>query len=367
MKTGLCLRGHELMYQRCKSRNIPYRQTGKLVVARKDQQPYIENLHKKFFGLTATRHFLLPNGGPVLPIKLLSGEETREMEPDLSPNIVASLWSPMTGIVDSHSLMSSLEKDIQDSEGGQLVYETKVIRVDPYKKSTRTDSVPDIDAAEDGWVVQTSSRGELYAILARNLINASGLASTLVLNSIMPREKRIPMYFARGSYASYHGPGTANISHLIYPCPETGPSVHSFESLGTHLTLDLQGKIRFGPDLEWLDPLKADIKGDEDDIDFWMKRLVPDDSRLPAMHLAVTNYLPGVTLQGLQPDYCGIRPKLIPPGGGFQDFLIRRDYPSKDAERNRSSAMVSLLGIESPGLTACLAIAERVVEDVPRT
>ncbi len=310
---------------------------------------------RKFLGLKAPRHFP-PNGGPVLPIKLLSGDETREMEPDLSPNIVASLWSPMTGIVDSHSLMSSLEKDIQDSEGGQLVYGTKVIRVDPYKKSTRTHSVPDIVAAEDGWVVQTSSRGELYAILARNLINASGLASTLVLNSIMPREKRIPMYFARGSYASYHGPGTANISHLIYPCPETGPSVHSLESLGTHLTLDLQGKIRFGPDLEWLDPLEADIKSDEDDIDFWMKRLVPDDSRLPAMHLAVTNYLPGVALQGLQPDYCGIRPKLIPPGGGFQDFLIRRDYPSKDAERNRSCAMVSLLGIESP-----------VVEDVPRT
>jgi 2-hydroxyglutarate dehydrogenase len=97
-----------------------------------------------------------------------------------------------------------------------------------------------------------------------------------------------------------------------------------------------------------------------------MKRLAPDDSKLPDMHKAVTNYLPGVTFEGLQPDYCGIRPKIIPPGGGFQDFLIRRDYPSIDAERNRSCAMVSLLGIESPGLTSCLAIAERVIEGIPR-
>jgi L-2-hydroxyglutarate oxidase LhgO len=292
---------------------------------------------------------------------LLSEEETRETEPNLSPDIVASLWSPLTGIVDSHSFMESLEKDIQDSEGGQLVYGTKVVRIDPYKKSGMTHSVPDVNAAEDGWVVQTSSRGELYAILARNLINASGLGSTLVLNSILPREKRIPLYYARGSYASYHGPGASNISHLIYPCPETGPNVHSLESLGTHLTLDLQGKIRFGPDLEWIDPLEAETKGDEDDGDFWMKRLVPDDSRLAEMHKAVTNYLPGVTLEGLQPDYCGIRPKLIPPDGGFQDFLIRTDYPSPDAERNKSCAMVSMLGIESPGLTSCLAIAERVI------
>ena len=365
LKTSLCLRGRDLMYQRCETYNIPYKQTGKLVVARRDQQSYIEKLYKKSLELNIPRR-AFPNGGPILPTKLLSEEETREMEPNLGPDIIASLWSPMTGIVDSHSFMENLEKDIQDSEGGELVYGTKVVRVDPYKKSTKAHSVPDIDATEDGWVVQTSSQEGSYAVLTRNLINAAGLGSTLILNSILPQEKRVPLYFAKGSYASYRGPGTSCISHLIYPCPESRHNVHSFQSLGVHLTLDLQGKIRFGPDLEWLDPPEADIKEDEDDFDFWMKRLVPDDSRLTDMHRAVKNYLPGVTLEGFQPDYCGIRPKLIPPSGGFQDFTIRTDYPSIDAERSRTCAMISLLGIESPGLTSCLAISEYVIEDVLR-
>lgn len=362
LKTLMCLRGRDLMYQRCKAHSIPYKQTGKLVVARKDQVSYIEKLHKKSVELKTPRH-TLPNGGSVLPTKLLSGEEAREMEPDLSSDIVASLWSPLTGIVDSHCFMKSLEKDIQGSEGGQVVCGTEVVRVDPYRKSTKAYTVPDIDAAEDGWVVQTSSKGESYTILARNLINAAGLGSTLVLNAVLPREERIAMYFAKGSYASYtSGSGTSKISHLIYPCPETDPKIHSFESLGTHLTLDLQGKIRFGPDLEWIDLPEADMKGDEDDNDFWTKHLIPNDSRLSIMQRAVTNYLPGVTLEGLQPDYCGIRPKLIPPGGGFQDFLLRTEYPSIDAQRDQSCSMISLLGIESPGLTSSLAIAEQLVE-----
>jgi len=354
------------MYQHCKAYNIPFKRTGKLVVARESQKSYIENLYKKSLILKSPK-YALPDVGPVVPTSLLSKAKTREMEPNLGDEIVSSLWCPMTGIVDSHAFMESLEKDIQESEGGELVYSTTVVRVDPYRKSTRVHSIPDADAAEDGWVVQASSKqGETYAVLARNLINASGLGSALVLNSFLPKEKRIPMYYAKGSYASYHGPGVSNITHLIYPCPETGPNVHAFESLGTHLTLDLQGKIRFGPDLEWIDPAESEITGTEEDADFWTKMLKPDDSRLPDMHQAVTSYLPGVAFEGLQPDYCGIRPKLTPPGGGFQDFVIRTDYPSGDAERNRFRPMVSLLGIESPGLTSCLAIAELIVKDILR-
>jgi len=186
----------------------------------------------------------------------------------------------------------------------------------------------------------------------------------MVLNSILPKDERIPMYYARGSYASYHGSGTSQVKHLIYPCPYTGPNAHAFESLGTHLTLDLHGKIRFGPDIEWIDIADSEVKGTEEDSEFWTKMLKPDDSRLPEIHQAVTNYLPGVALERLQPDYVGIRPKLIPPGGGFQDFFIRTDYPSTNAENKHRNLMVSLLGIESPGLTSSLAIAERVVEDV---
>jgi len=365
LKTSLCLRGRDLMYERCRAHNIPFQQTGKIVVARADQRSYVENLHAKSLKLKWPAHSSPESSRKaLLPTKLLYGDEIHEMEPDLSKDIVTALWCPMTGIVDSHSFMESLEKDIMESEGGELVFASKAVRIDPYQKTTATQYSPDIKAAEEGWVVQASSEGENYAILARNLINASGLSSPTVLNSILPNEKRIPIFYARGSYASYHGPGVSSISHLVYPCPQTGPSIHAFESLGTHLTLDLQGKIRFGPDIEWIDAPESEINGTEDDIEYWTRKLTPDETRLPDMHQAVTTYLPEVTLEGLQADYVGIRPKLIPPGGGFQDFLFRTDFPSEDARRNGKNPMISLLGIESPGLTSSLAIAERIVEDM---
>lgn len=344
------------MYERCKKHCIPFQQTGKLVVARRDQCSYLEGLHAKSLTLKRPAHSWLNTGQIVLKTQLLSGEEVREMEPDLSTDIVAGLWCPQTGIVDSHSFMESLEKDIMDSENGSLVFATNVVRIDRHQKTTA--------GTEDGWVIQASSDGDSYAILARNVINASGLSSVTVRNSILPKSKRIPMFYAKGSYVSYHGPGVSKIKYLVYPCPYTGPNAHAFESLGTHLTLDLQGKIRFGPDLEWIDPPESEITGTAEDGDFWMKRLIPDGSRLPEIHQAVTSYLPGVALEGLRPDYVGIRPKLVPPGRGFQDFLIHKDYPSVDAERNHNNLMISLLGIESPGLTSSLAIAEMVIEGV---
>lgn len=293
----------------------------------------------------------------VLPTKLLSGREARELEPDLSPDIVAALLCPETGILDSHSFLESLEKDIIDSEAGDLVYSTKVVRIDRH--------IP--DALGMGWVVQTvtGNAPEGDAMLARTVINASGLSSTLVLNSILPAADRIPMYYARGSYASYYGAGIKNISRLIYPCPELGGGGdHAFHSLGTHLTLDLQGKVRFGPDIEWIEPPS---EHDCDDADFWTRHLIPDESRLTEMHEAVTRYLSGVTLEGMQPDYCGMRPKLVPPHAGFQDFVFRVDHStgrSIPITPGGSGAMISLLGIESPGLTSSLAIAEHIVEDL---
>ncbi|TFK43291.1 NAD dehydrogenase [Crucibulum laeve] len=370
LKTKLCLRGRDMMYERCKAYNIPYRQTGKLVVGKAHQKSYIENLHAKSLTLKWPAHSPAhTDGNLVLPTELMSGGQARSLEPELSKDIDTALWCPMTGIVDSHEFMESLEKDIIESEGGELVYSTRVVRIDPYVRSNRPAGVPDIDAAEDGWVVQTvtgeSDEGD--AMLARTLINASGLSSTLVLNSILPEGARIPMYYARGSYASYSGPGVSNITHLIYPCPETGSNAHAFQSLGTHLTLDLQGKVRFGPDIEWINPPADGQRSAEEESDFWAKMLIPDDSRLAEMYEAVTGYLPGVVLDGMQPDYVGIRPKLVPPGGGFQDFVIRTDYPTKGANAgDKQGPMISLLGIESPGLTSSLAIAELVVEDVLR-
>ncbi|KXN86296.1 L-2-hydroxyglutarate dehydrogenase, mitochondrial [Leucoagaricus sp. SymC.cos] len=379
LKTRLCLRGRDMMYERCKAYSVPYKQVGKLVVAKEHQQDYVRNLHKKSLKLQWPPHS--PQSGQgfqeasahgegqvVLPTELLTGEQAREMEPDLSEDIVAALWCPLTGIIDSHAFMESLEKDITDSENGELVYLTRVVRVDPSTRS-RALNAPDLNNPEDGWIVQvaTGDAEEGDAMLARTLINASGLSSTLILNALLPHNNsRMPMYYARGSYASYHGLGVNSVSHLIYPCPETGPNAHAFQSLGTHLTLDLQGKIRFGPDIEWIEPPLASTQSDhilpEEEADFWTKLLIPDESRIPLMHQAVIDYLPGVSLAGLQPDYCGMRPKLVPPWGGFQDFVFREDFPA--CRGVAQNPMLSLLGIESPGLTSSLAIAEYVVEDV---
>jgi L-2-hydroxyglutarate oxidase LhgO len=201
----------------------------------------------------------------------------------------------------------------------------------------------------------TGDAAEGDAIFTKTLINAAGLSAPLFVNSLLPEAKRIPLFYARGSYAKYSGPGITGVSHLIYPCPDT--EGHGFQSLGTHLTLDFQGKVRFGPDLQWISPV------DGEGPDFWTRHLVPDDSRLEEMHRAASRYLPGVRLEGFQPDYVGIRPKLVGPQGGFQDFVFRTDYPDADRE-SQGRPLISLLGIESPGLTSSLAIAEHVVENV---
>ena len=396
LKESLCIRGRHLLYQYCNASSVPYRKTGKLVVATESQRPYIESLHKRIAALKwpgAPDNAGYPPRGSPIPVELMSGSKARELEPDLSPEISAALLSHETGIVDSHTLMESFERDIMASENGELVYSTSVVRVDPYNRS-RPSETPDIPLNEEGWVVQMVTRSSPEAdsnqgdaFLARTVINASGLSANLILNSLLPPEKRIPMYYARGSYAAYNGPGVRHVKRLLYPCPDTGKKdKHAFQSLGTHLTLDLNGNIKFGPDLQWISPSgasspdaeatqisddgssdKTDLFSyDESDVDFWKQYLVPGDSQIAAMTEAVKRYLPGVDESKFRPDYVGIRPKLVPPWGGFQDFVFRRDRSTNFLGAPGSGNipggdMITLLGIESPGLTASLAIAEKVV------
>ncbi|CEL57715.1 L-2-hydroxyglutarate dehydrogenase, mitochondrial OS=Nematostella vectensis GN=v1g172254 PE=3 SV=1 [Rhizoctonia solani AG-1 IB] len=366
LKTRLCLRGRHLMYKHCEKHNIPHRRTGKLIVARKGQEEYLDKLHAHAQALNWPP-FSSPNSSksPVAPTRFISGDEARELEPDLSHEITAAIESPETGILDSHSFFESLEKLIDESNGaGVIALGTKVVRVDPY--------VPEpgesIDGSTSGWAVQfvTGDSDEPDSILARTLINASGLSSTLVLNALLPPEKRLAAFFSRGSYASYRGPGTSSINRLIYPVPEQGRS-HGHASLGTHLTVDMEGNIKFGPDAEWLQPPEDPALDGQEIHDFWKQHLVPSDSRLDQMYQAVLTYLPGIHRDGLSSDYVGIRPKLVGQGHGFQDFIIRPDW-STDFYRAQtdtgSGRMISLMGIESPGLTSSLAIAEMIVEEL---
>lgn len=347
------------------------------MVALPGQEKYIHSVHEHANSIPWPK----PNQQATtqaVPTRLLSGDEAREMEPDLSPHISLALFSPETGIIDSHSLMDSFEQDIESSEGGELVFDTKVVRVDPW--------VGNIDVGEErvqdgGWVVQTlTSEGEeTDSILAKTLINASGLSSHQILNHLLPLttppSPLIPIFYARGSYAAYRGPGVGSIQRLLYPVPDEGKSrdrkgtIGGHQGLGTHLTVDLDGNIRFGPDVEWIEPpgVDSDNVTDPSAIDFWQKHLVATESQLPLMHESISSYLPNITLEGLSPDYVGIRPKLAGPGQGFRDFVIRVDKSGRFVRGKREDEggrMVTLMGIESPGLTSSMALAEMVVDDV---
>ena len=161
------------------------------------------------------------------------------------------------------------------------------------------------------------------------------------------------------------------MKHLIYPVPEIGTKQHGFAGLGTHLTLDLGGNIKFGPDVEWIEPnaqQDSSMVSDEEAVDFWVNHLVASSENLPSMFASVRRYLPGISLDGLQPDYVGIRPKRGPPGDGFQDFVFIAErsgkYMGGSIPSDEGGIMVNLLGIESPGLTSSLAIAEMVESEL---
>jgi 2-hydroxyglutarate dehydrogenase len=350
LKTRLCLRGRQMLYSYCAEHNIPHRRLGKLVVGHEEQREYLVKLHAKAQALRPPPYWNHSADEQVLPTELLSGDAARERVPELAREITSALWSPSTGIVDSSALIGSLEKDVKDA-GGAIAYSTRAVRIDRAVKE------------QPGWIVQTATiakrcNDKADATLARVVINAAGLGATSVLNEVLPPSRRIPMYFARGTYASYRGPGIDDIRHLVYPAdePHAGKDA-SFMSLGTHLTLDLGGNVRFGPDIDWLSA-PDNAKRDED---VWEPHLSLDEERARSMYAAVLCYLPGVKPEGFHPDYAGIRPKLVPPGAPFQDFVVRTDYADEGGGRG---PMISLLGIESPGLTSNLALAEMVVEDM---
>lgn len=257
-----------------------------------------------------------------VPTKFITKEEAKTREPDVRAE-AGVLESPSTGIVDSHGLMQFLEGDFED-KGGICAFKSLVSSINP------------VDSGRGGWEITTTSPdGEKTTISVETIINSAGLAAVSISNMILPKEKHKKAFYAKGSYFSY-SLSKPRPSTLIYPAPVPGHG-----GLGTHLTLDLSGRIRFGPDVEWTDS----------PIDY-----APNIKNLGAAIDDIQTYLPGIDRDAIQPDYVGIRPKLgklaATSGKDFQDFYITKEEGFE--------GFVNLLAIESPGLTSSLAIAEKV-------
>ncbi len=310
LKARCCVRGKQLLYAFCESRHVPHRRCGKLVVATAPAQRV---------ALQALAAQARANG--VEDLQWLDGAEARVLEPALQAD--AALLSPSTGIVDSHALMQALEADLE-AAGGQVLLRSRVLGW---------------RSAQDGMhVLQVASAdGEVTELGSRVLVNAAGLWATALAEAGTGLPPGLGTAFCKGSYFGLQG--RAPFSRLVYPMPEEG-------GLGVHLTLDLGGQARFGPDVQWLP------EGVEPDtLDYAV-----EPSRMQGFEADIRRYWPGLPEGALQPAYSGVRPKLHHPGKAAMDFQI--DGPA----RHGRAGLVHLLGIESPGLTSCLALAEEVVQ-----
>jgi L-2-hydroxyglutarate oxidase LhgO len=299
LKAWLCVQGRHLLYDFCVHHGVPHRQLGKVIVGRSGQEAQLATIVK-----TAR-----DNG--VDDLKPLSAKGIAALEPEVKAD--AGLFSPSTGIIDSHQYMLALLGD---------------------RTLVRGCAVSAIARRGDGWSLAVQSDGEDIALQTRLLVNAAGLWAQQVASQIEGLADIPALFLAKGSYAglSVKSP----FRHLVYPVPEPG-------GLGVHVTLDMGGRARFGPDVEWL------ANNDPAAIDY---TVAPDIAARFAPVIAT--YWPGVKTDMLAPDYAGVRPKLSGPGQANADFRI--DGP----QTHGLPGLVNLFGIESPGLTASLAIAEHV-------
>ncbi|MDR9468548.1 NAD(P)/FAD-dependent oxidoreductase [Marinospirillum sp.] len=306
LKARSCVRGNQRLYAYCQEKGVAHQRCGKLIVATSSEQ-----LDK----LKALQEKAQLNG--CIPLEWRSKEELAVLEPELQAE--AALFSPATGIIDSHGLMLALLADLE-AAGGQLATANAVTggQLNPTTRVLQLDG---------------------FSVQANLVVNAAGLHAPELARKLHGPQSWIPQpYFAKGNYFSLLG--KTPFKHLIYPLPEAA-------GLGIHLTLDLQGRARFGPDVEWLTTANADT------LDYSVA-----ESHRAAFAEAIRNYWPGLKSEALQPDYAGIRPKLSAPDSEAMDFQLLNE------ETHGCPGVIHLLGIESPGLTASLALAEIVTEQL---
>ncbi|HEV2955411.1 MAG TPA: NAD(P)/FAD-dependent oxidoreductase [Xanthobacteraceae bacterium] len=297
-----CTRGRRMLYEFCASHGVPHRRCGKLIVATNDAEA------SKIASIQKQGEL---NG--VEGLELIGGNAARDLEPALA--CIAAVHSPQTGIIDSHGFMLALQGELED-RGGMIAFETKIERLAP---------------GSHGWTVHFSGQ-EASTLDVDAVVNSAGLgAQALATATEGYPAARVPrLVLAKGNYFGYAG--RPAFSRLIYPAPVDG-------GLGIHVTLDLAGRMRFGPDVEWIDDEAYDV----------------DARRADLFYARIRTYWPGLGDGKLVPDYCGIRPKLSGPGEPAADFMI------EGPREHGLPGLVHLFGIESPGLTSALSIAEEVV------
>jgi L-2-hydroxyglutarate oxidase LhgO len=298
-----CPRGRRMLYDFCASHGVPHRKCGKLIVATEAAE-------------VGKMEAILAQGraNGVENFEMIEGGAARALEPALS--CVAALHSPETGIIDSHAFMTALRGDLED-RGGVIAFGTPIERLAP---------------VQGGWSVRFGGR-DPGSFEVDAVVNSAGLgAQPLARRTDDYPPQRVPrLVLARGNYFGYAGRPV--FSRLIYPAPRIDGG------LGIHVTLDLAGRMRFGPDVEWIDREDYDVNA----------------SRAPSFYASIRRYWPDLPDGKLQPDYAGIRPKLTGPGEPAADFKI------EGAAQHGLRGLVHLFGIESPGLTAALSLAEEVV------
>ncbi|MEM6992105.1 MAG: NAD(P)/FAD-dependent oxidoreductase [Myxococcota bacterium] len=309
LKAQLCRVGVRRLYRFLHDRGLPYRRCGKLIVATQaGEQDVLEAIVAN------------AAANDVDDLAMQSAAQARALEPNLS--CAAAALSPTTGVLSSHDLVARLRAEAED-HGGSVALATDVVGIEPEPGGT--------------WLVHAESAAaqprELVTLRTPYLVNAAGLGAQALAQTIPPDAApslRIPArYLTKGTYFAVAG---RPFSRLVYPTPDTA-------SLGIHVTIDMAGEVRFGPDQEWVDA-----------VDYTL-----DPARAEAFVPAIRRYYPGLRPEALTPAYVGVRSKVQAPGTPMADFVV--DGP----HAHGIAGLVNLFGIESPGLTACLALADSVV------
>ncbi|MBM4310002.1 MAG: NAD(P)/FAD-dependent oxidoreductase [Deltaproteobacteria bacterium] len=308
LKARLCVEGNRLLYDYCRDHGVAHARMGKLIVARDESE-------------TSMLETILEQGriNGVAGLRMLGERDVRRMEPEV--NACAAIYSETTGVVDSHGLMASLEAEAV-SGGAVIAYNHCLERIEPcnggYRVCYRT--VRDIAAGE---------------CRARRIINCAGLGCEQVAAGmgIDTHAAGYRLHYCKGEYFRLAQTQAHRIRHLIYP-----PPFHDLRGLGIHVVRRMDGSVALGPSAEYVDTLDYTV----------------DPTRAREFFESARRYLPFIRLQDVQPDMAGIRPKLQEPGGPIRDFVIA------DEAGRGLPGVINLMGIESPGLTACLSIARMV-------